>query len=102
MFSNRSCTGTLPSAGQRPPADGPSHRGRRWTAQSDRRPVRPTVTGHSDAVVRVPFAASTFIHITLTDLLPETTIEPDTGRKVVHALSFIVGLSGLGLLAAVT
>ncbi len=60
------------------------------------------LSGHLDAVVLVPFAAGTFIYIALADLLPETTVEPDTRRKVIHTLSFTVGLSCLGLLAAVT
>lgn len=60
------------------------------------------LSGHFDAVALVPFAAGTFIYIALADLLPETTVESDTRRKVIHSLSFIVGLSFLGLLAALT
>lgn len=60
------------------------------------------LSGHFDAVALVPFAAGTFIYIALADLLPETTVAPDTRRKVVHTVSFIAGLSLLGLLAALT
>ena len=57
-------------------------------------------SGRIDAVVLLPFAAGTFIYIALADLLPETTAAPDTSQKVIHTLSFVAGLSLLGLLAA--
>ena len=57
-------------------------------------------SGRIDAVVLLPFAAGTFIYIALADLLPETTVAPDTRQKVIHTLSFVAGLTLLGLLAA--
>jgi zinc and cadmium transporter len=58
------------------------------------------LSGRIDAVVLLPFAAGTFIYIVLADLLPETTAAPDIWQKVIHTLSFVAGLSLLGLLAA--
>lgn len=56
------------------------------------------LAGRVEIAVLVPFAAGTFIYIAVADLLPEITTSPEPREKVLHTISFAIGL---GILLAV-
>lgn len=57
------------------------------------------LSGSVDVAFLVPFAAGNFIYIAAADLIPQFTADEDTGAKLAHTLSFVIGLGGLFLLA---
>ena len=50
-------------------------------------------SGRVEVVFLVPFATGNFIYIALADLLPEITTSPEPRTKVLHTVSFAVGLA---------
>jgi len=53
------------------------------------------LAGRVDIAVLVPFAAGNFIYIAVADLLPEITTSPVPREKVLHTVTFGVGLAML-------
>ncbi len=50
------------------------------------------LAGRVDIAVLVPFAAGNFIYIAVADLLPEITTSPVPREKILHTVTFGVGL----------
>jgi zinc and cadmium transporter len=60
------------------------------------------LAGRVDVAVLVPFAAGNFIYIAVADLLPEITTSPVPREKLVHTVTFGVGLALLLGVALIT
>jgi zinc and cadmium transporter len=58
------------------------------------------LSGAIDVAVLIPFAAGNFLYIAAADLIPQFSGEPSAAGKVRYSLSFVAGLAGLYLLAA--
>jgi zinc and cadmium transporter len=59
------------------------------------------LSGSVNVVFLVPFAAGNFIYIAAADLIPQFTTQESTPAKLVHTLSFGIGLGLLYVLALV-
>jgi zinc and cadmium transporter len=57
------------------------------------------LAGHVDVAVLVPFAAGNFVYIAVADLLPEITTSPVPREKILHTVTFGLGLALLLALA---